>query len=486
MHVNKTTMVLSASALLACGAAAGWVAPTLLERNSAIAADVAPAPSAPAPVPLGSAPNYRAIVAENRAAVVGITTEGEQPAANRESGPGEDSPEGNDPFFRFFRELPGPKGNVPVRGLGSGFIVRADGVILTNAHVVRDAQHVTVKLSDHHEYRAKVLGSDPATDVAVLKIDAHNLPTVRMAVSDQLAVGDYVLAIGAPYGLEESATAGIVSAKARSLPGDSYVPFIQTDAAVNPGNSGGPLFDDRGSVVGITSQIYSSTGGYQGVAFAIPIDVAERVEQQILKTGKVEHAKLGVMVQPVDQSLAGSFKLAAPAGALVSKIDPDSAAAHAGLQPGDVILKYDGKPVSDAGSLSALVGAAVPGDTVTLDVWRGGKDVTVKATLQNANGGSEVASAASGADHARLGLAVRPLTPEERSQAGVPEGLLVEQASGPAAEAGIQSGDVVLSADGTPVKSAEELRNIVKQHKDVVALLIQRGDSRIFIPVQLG
>jgi serine protease Do len=334
MQLRRTTLVLSAGGLLACGAAGGWMAPALLGSHAALAGDAPPAAIA-APVPLGQAPNYRAIVAQNRAAVVGVSVEGEVQTAARGQ-PFEGSPFGdNDPFFKFFRDLPVPRSNTPMHGLGSGFIVRSDGVILTNAHVVRDAQHVTVKLADHREYRAKVLGLDTATDVAVLKIEAHDLPVVRLANSDQLAVGDYVLAIGAPYGLEETATAGIVSAKGRSLPGDSYVPFIQTDVAVNPGNSGGPLFDATGEVVGINSQIYSSTGGYQGVSFAIPIDVAARVEQQILKSGKVEHARLGVMVQPIDQSLAASFKLSTPAGALVSKVEPGRAAARAGIETGD-------------------------------------------------------------------------------------------------------------------------------------------------------
>ena len=487
MQLKRSTLVLSAGGLLACGGVGGWLAPTLLGSNRADAADAPPAAIA-APVPLGQAPNYRAIVAENRAAVVGVTVEGEVQTSARGMQPFEGSPYGeDDPFFKFFRDLPVPKGNTPTHGLGSGFIVRSDGIILTNAHVVRDAQHVTVKLADHREYKAKVLGIDTATDVAVLKIDARDLPTVRLADSDQLAVGDYVLAIGAPYGLEETATAGIVSAKGRSLPGNSYVPFIQTDVAVNPGNSGGPLFDAHGQVVGINSQIYSSTGGYQGVSFAIPIDVAARDEQQILKSGKVEHAKLGVMVQPIDQSLASSFKLSAPEGALVSKVDPGSAAARAGIEPGDVIIKFNGQPVADAGALSYDVGMLQPGTDVKLDVWRQGKDITVTARLEDASHeGGLMASASGAADHARLGLTLRQLTPDERRQAGVSSGLVVENSAGPAADAGIQPGDVVLSADGKPINSVDQLRSIVSAHKDVVALLIQRGDSRIFVPVQLG
>jgi len=240
---------------------------------------------------------------------------------------------------------------MPMHAQGSGFIVGSDGLILTNSHVVDGAKQVMVRLSDHREFKAMVLGADKTSDIAVLRIDAHGLPTVQLGDSDQLAVGDYVLAIGEPFGLEETATAGIVSAKGRSLPGDGYVPFIQTDAAVNPGNSGGPLFNAAGQVVGINSQIYSNSGGYQGVAFAIPINLAERVKDQIVATGKVTHGRLGVEVQNVDQSLADSFKLKLPAGALVSKVEPDSAAAHAGIKAGDVILAFNHATIRDAGEL---------------------------------------------------------------------------------------------------------------------------------------
>ena len=274
---------------------------------------------------------------------------------------------------------------MPMHAQGSGFIVSSDGIVLTNAHVVDGAKEVTVKLSDHREYKAKVLGTDKSSDIAVLKIDAHSLPAVRLGNSDQLSVGDYVLAIGAPFGLEETATAGIVSATARSLPGDSGVPFIQTDAAVNPGNSGGPLFDASGAVVGINSQIYTNSGGYQGVSFAIPINLAQGVEQQIVKTGKVEHGRLGVQVQNVDQSLAQSFKLSTPAGALVAQVVPDSAAALAGIKEGDVILKYNGTPIADAGALSVRVSGSAPGEKATLEIMRNGKPMSVTATIGSAS-----------------------------------------------------------------------------------------------------
>ncbi|MGH8260383.1 MAG: Do family serine endopeptidase [Steroidobacteraceae bacterium] len=487
MHLRSTTVALSASALFACGAAAGWVIPSLVHSGNVVAAEPIGSPAhAPAPVPLISAPNYAEIVKENSAAVVSITSQSVEHQESPQDMFGDNnSPFGNDPFFRFFRELPTPH-NVPVRSLGSGFIIRSDGVILTNAHVVRHSTHVTVKLSDNHEYKAKVVGLDIPTDIAVLKIDATNLPTVRIGDSTKLAVGDYVLALGAPYGFIESATAGIVSAKGREL-GNSYVPFIQTDVAVNPGNSGGPLFNEHGAVVGINSQIYSNTGGFEGVSFAIPIDVADREAQQILEHGRVEHAHLGVEVQAINQALAGSFKLPSPQGALVAKVQPDSPAARAGIDSGDVILRFDGKPVSDSGSLAALVGSSQPGSNATLEIWRNGHEIAKTVKLGNAaNQSHELQANNQNGGHGRLGLAVRPLTPDEKSQAGVPSGLLVEQSTGPAADAGIQPGDIILSADGTPVDSAQQLSRIVRVHKNAIALLVQHGDERIFVPVQLG
>jgi len=503
MQLKTTTLALSACGLFACGAIAGWAGPGLFASGDAIAAEATPV-SAPAPIPLGSAPNYRAIVAQNRAAVVTITSKSMERTGDDEgdsegdsngdsNGPfgdnspfGPNSPFGNDPFFRFFRELPMQPRNVPVESLGSGFIVKSDGVILTNAHVVRNATHLTVKLADNREYRAKVVGLDKSTDVAVLKIDARDLPTVRLGSSDQLQVGDYVLALGAPYGLAETASAGIVSAMGRELENQN-VPFIQTDVAVNPGNSGGPLFDEHGTVVGINSQIYSTTGGFQGVSFAIPIDVAIHDEQQIVKYGRVQHARLGVEVQAVTQALAHSFNLNAPQGALVAQVEPNSPAARAGVQTGDVILRLDGKTVSDSGSLAAQVSMMAPGSAATLDIWRNGKNLTLKVTLGSASSKPNELQANNSANvHGKLGLAVRPLTPDEKEQAGVPSGLLVERSSGPAADAGIRPGDIVLSADGTPLSSADQLRRIVGTHRNAIALLVQHGNQRIFVPVQLG
>jgi serine protease Do len=348
---------------------------------------------------------------------------------------------------------------------------------------------VTVKLTDHREFRAKVLGSDPVTDVAVLKIDAQNLPVVPLGKISDVKVGEWVLAIGSPFGFENSATAGIVSAKGRSLPDESLVPFIQTDVAVNPGNSGGPLFNTRGEVVGINSQIYSRTGGYQGLSFAIPIDVAMRVKEQIAETGHVRHARLGVTVQEVNQTLADSFGLARPEGALVSKVTKGSAADKAGLRSGDIIVALNGTRIADSSALPALIGAAKPGDKVTLDIWRQGHEQQVAASLGSIEEQQAVASSEDGAADEKLGLALRPLQPQERREVGINGGLLIGEVSGASATAGVRPGDVLVSVNGTPVKSVEQVREAVAKSIDSsksVALLIQRGDTRIFVPIHVG
>jgi serine protease Do len=487
MQLRNTTLAWSAVGLLAVGAATGLSAHSVLQAASPTATSVSSDSTQPAglqPIPMMTAPNYRAIVSRNQAAVVGITTAGPMTTAGPQEFNG--GPNGDDnPFSQFFRgQMPRPHGVQHAQG--SGFLISADGLVLTNAHVVDGAKEVTVKLSDHREYKAKVLGADKSSDIAVLKIDAHNLPAVTLGDSDKLGVGDYVLAIGEPFGLEETATAGIVSAKGRSLPGDGYVPFIQTDAAVNPGNSGGPLFDAGGSVVGINSQIYSNSGGYQGVSFAIPINLAVQVKDQIVKTGKVAHSRLGVEVQTLNQSLADSFKLSSPNGALVAKVVPESAAAEAGIKVGDVILKFNGALIIDAGSLSQRVGVATPGEKASIEIWRNGKTLDLTATIGNAATLAAADDSSGDSSQAKLGLALRPLNPEERQQAGVPGGLVVEDVQGRAAEAGIQPGDVVLSVDGTAVETVAQLRKMVKDHDKQIALLIQRGDARLFVPVTLG
>jgi serine protease Do len=443
----------------------------------------------PGPTP-GQAPNYRAIVRQWGPAVVGVTVEGTRKIGL--DGPA-DGDGDEDRFFQFFHGLPGaplrmpPATEQPFHGQGSGFLVDVDGLILTNAHVVKGAQEVTVKLADRRELTARVLGADPATDVAVLKVSAKGLAAVNIGDPKSLQVGDYVLAIGAPFGFDQSATAGIVSAKGRSLPGEAYVPFIQTDAAVNPGNSGGPLFDAAGNVVGINAQIFSQTGGYQGLSFAIPIDVALHAKDQIVATGHASHARLGVLVQDLNQALAESFGLDRPDGALVASVDPDSPAAFAGLKPGDVITHVNGARIERAGDLSNRIGLDLPGSRVALRIWRdrGARQMSVKLAAADAQSSQQASSGKEA--HGQLGLALRPLTPQERAQGGPDQGLLVEGAAGPAARAGVRPGDVVLGIDGEPAKSVQQVRGIVREHRNrTVALLIERDGQRVFVPVKLG
>lgn len=502
MTLKPLTAALVASGLLVVGTAGALELPGFLKSKPA-ATQAQPDgykavsdASAPPVVPMLSAqsvPNYRGIVKQFGPAVVGISVAGLHKAGAEELGglpPGMD----NDPFFKFFRGMPGfqqrgPQGGqVPFKGLGSGFIISSDGLILTNAHVVREAKDVIVKLSDRREFTAKVLGSDPSTDIAVLRINAKDLPTVRIGDTRDLQVGDPVLAIGAPYGLEQTATQGIVSAKGRSLPGDNtVVPFIQTDAAVNPGNSGGPLFDGTGEVVGINAQIYSQSGGFQGLSFSIPINVAMKVKDQIVATGKASHAKLGVTIQELNQTLAESFGLKVPDGALVANVADGSAAAAAGLKPGDVITQVNGQPVVRPGDLSSLIGLSAPGDKVTLTVWRDRSQREIQAKLTGAEApATELADASGALKPGQLGLAMRPLTREERKELKVDQGLVIEQVSGPAQAAGIQPGDVLLAINGKPAQSIEQVRVIMQAKPKSVALLVQRDADKLFVPVNLG
>ncbi|MEY3125886.1 MAG: hypothetical protein RLZZ573_2406 [Pseudomonadota bacterium] len=437
----------------------------------------------------GGTPNYRAIVQQAGPAVVGVTV-----AGMHKPGPDELPLDLNDPFFQFFRGLPGFQwrapgqgGSVPFRSQGSGFIISADGLVLTNAHVVRDAKEVVVKLSDRREFRAKVLGADASTDVAVLRIQATNLPVVRLGDAQQLQVGDPVLAIGSPFGFEQTATQGIVSAKGRSLPGDAAVPFIQTDAAVNPGNSGGPLFDSGGAVVGINAQIYSQSGGYQGLSFAIPINVALKVKDQIVATGRASHARLGVTVQDLNQTLAESFGLARPDGALISNVALDSAASRAGLLPGDVVTQVNGEPITRSGDLSSRISLATPGETVRLKVWRERKERELAVKLGSADEESRGAAQKDPEGQpGELGLALRPLSRAEQSGLQIQMGLVVEGVAGASARAGLMPGDVLLSINGIPLKTVDQVREIMGKKPKSVALLVLREGTRIFVPVELG
>lgn len=496
MRLHPVAAAALSAGVLAAGTAGAislpkWLSPDEPARTAPASASHAAAPVAPLDA-RGLVPDYRGIVRESGPAVVGVMVAGTHAPTAQERGlpPGIE----DDPFFQFFRGMPGwqQRGRgqapeVPFRGQGSGFIVSADGLILTNAHVVREAKEVTVRLSDRREFPAKVLGADPATDVAVLKVEATGLPVVSLGDPGRIEVGDPVLAIGAPYGLEQSATQGIVSAKGRSLPGDTVVPFIQTDAAVNPGNSGGPLFDGRGQVVGINAQIYSQSGGFQGLSFAIPIDVALKVKDQIVATGKVAHARLGVAAQDLTQPLADSFGLKRPDGALVAQVEPGSAAQAAGLKAGDVITEVNGKPVPRSGALSSLIALSSPGEKVKLKVWRDHGWQQVEARLGQAQGTSDAqATDAGAAGGGQIGLALRPLTGDERRQAQVDQGLVVQGVSGPAARAGIEPGDVLLAVNGQPVQSIDQVRQVLQRKPGSVALLVQRDGERIFVPVRLG
>jgi serine protease Do len=489
-------------ALCAAGVIGGAVGAIAVNHNNAVASGAVVAAAAPVAAPaVGPAdpqvalPDFTSIVKRNGPAVVNIRVVGGTKASARQRNMPE--MDEDDPFFEFFRQfgVPGmPRGGqrgggaTPMmRGEGSGFIVSPEGIILTNAHVVNGADEVTVKLQDRREYRAKVLGSDPKTDVAVLKIDGKNLPVVPLGNTRNLQVGEWVMAIGSPYGLESTVTAGVVSAKGRTID-NGGVQFIQTDVAVNPGNSGGPLFNTRGEVVGINSQIFSQSGGYQGLSFSIPIDVAVRIKDQIVTHGKVQHAKLGVTVQEVDQGLVDSFKLDSVEGALVSNVERGSAADKAGLKTGDIIRKVNGQPIISSGDVSAVVSLARPGEKSTLEVWRDGKVVQLNATLGNASDKADRSEqlASAGDNGAKLGLALRPLDQMERRESGIASGLVIEDAGGAAAIAGVRRGDVLLSVNGKAVSSVREVRDLVGKANKSVALLIQRGDDKIFIPVRIG
>jgi serine protease Do len=483
---------------LAAAGVIGGAGVEAFHHAGASTAHAAPAPAAvtaPTATSPGTVtpPNFTQITRQWGPAVVNITVDGTRKVADSRPGDGEESrgDEGQNPFD-FFRGLPGlPRQLVPqdqlVHGTGSGFIVDPSGIILTNAHVVKNATDVTVKLTDRREFRAKVLGADPKTDIAVLKIDAKDLPTVKLGNTRDLEVGEWVRAIGSPFGFENTVTAGVVSAKGRTLPDGSGVNFVQTDVAVNPGNSGGPLFNSRGEVVGVNSQIYSRSGGYMGVSFAIPIELAQRVQQQIVATGKVDHPRLGVTIQEVNQTLADSFGLKRPEGALVSKVEPGSPADKAGLKAGDVIQSVNGTPIVSSGELPAHIVMMRTGENVKLEVWRQGHGTTLSAQLAGEAKKDKAASAsAAPARGGKLGLALRPLEAQERKQAHVDGGLVVEQASGAAERAGVKEGDVILSINGVAAKSVDEARKVVEKADKSVALLIQRGDDRIFVPVRIG
>ena len=454
--------------------------------SAPVATGAAPLTATPAPAAgrVMGLPDFSGLVAENGAAVVNVSVVEKPQKVGNVGEPGD--PE--DPISQFFhRQMPAPGHAPPMKGVGSGFIVTADGYVLTNAHVVDDASEVTVKLTDRREFVAKVIGVDKRSDVALIKIAATGLPTVHFGESSKLKPGQWVVAIGSPFGFENSVTTGVVSATARPLD-EGYVPFIQTDAAINPGNSGGPLFNVDGQVIGINSQIYSRTGGYMGMSFAIPIDLVLNVEHQLLTKGKVSRSRIGVAVQRVDQKLATSFGLGTPHGALVSSVDPKGPSEGAGLKPGDVITSVNGHNIDQQFELPTVIAEIPPGTVAHLGIWRDHKATTidVKTVLLDdepvqaaRNGGSEDGGG-------KLGLAVRPLAPNEQQELHTKGRLVVEDVTGPALAAGVQAGDVVLGVNGSSVTSVADLKREVARAGHSVALLIQREDAQMYFPVDIG
>jgi serine protease Do len=442
-------------------------------------------PQQAARVPNIELPSFATLVKKEGPAVVNITTtqtvkQGAQPSPGTEGDPLSD-------FFRRFMQPPDQQQEYQARGVGSGFIISADGYVLTNAHVVADSDEITVKLTNKREYKAKLIGADLRTDVALVKIDANNLPIVPIGDPGTLDVGEWVAAIGAPFGFENSVTAGIVSAKGRSLPGDAYVPFIQTDVAVNPGNSGGPLFNMRGEVVGINSQIYSGTGGFMGLSFAIPIDIAMDVGKQLQTNGKVTRGRIGVQAQELTVELATSFGLKEPNGALISNVEKGGPAAKAGIMPGDVILSFNGKTLENSTDLARVVAGTKPGTTAPVELWRKGASKTVQvlvAELPQEKVATQSEPKQMPAN--RAGLALAELTSQQLERLKTDHGLLVRNVTGPAQRAGIKPGDVVLAINDTPTSNIATFEQQLAHNKGgSVALLIKRGEDTLFLPVKV-
>lgn len=445
-------------------------------------------------------PNFTQLVETNGPAVVNIsTTRTVKPRENMGMMPMD--PYGNEmfsPFRDMFPEFFGGEGfggEFDTRSLGSGFIISPDGYLLTNNHVIRDADEIQVSLPDGREYVAEVIGEDPDSDLALLKIDEKNLPHLRFGSSNDLKVGEWVLAIGSPYGFKQSVTAGIVSAKERPLGTEKYVPFIQTDVAINPGNSGGPLFNLKGEVVGINSQIISTSGGYIGLSFAVPSDVAMTVIDQLKSKGYVSRGWLGVVFQNVDSSLAESFGLSRPEGALVAQVVEDSPALAAGLKSGDVITYYNNHEIKSAEDLPPLVGGTTPNTDVTLTLVREGKVQKVNVRvgeleLEEDEGAAESKGKQEKIDN-RLGIQVRALTAEEFTRLGIDTGVLVTglQSNGLAMEAGIRRGDVIFSINQQNVKTPEEfykiMDNIPNNQKAVPVLVGRRGEGKRYLAIKM-
>ena len=409
----------------------------------------------------------------------------------------QDDEQFNELFRRFGLPVPGgPRGQAPQQefksqSLGSGFIISSDGYVLTNAHVINAADEVIVKLSDKREFKAKIIGSDRRTDVALLKIDATGLPKVLIGDPNQLKVGEWVAAIGSPFGLENTMTAGIVSAKGRALPQENFVPFIQTDVAINPGNSGGPLFNLKGEVVGINSQIYSRSGGSMGLSFAIPIDVAMDVSSQLKSGGKIARGWLGVSIQEITKDLADSFGMKNTNGALVAGVEKSGPADKGGLVAGDVILKFDGKAINSSSDLPRAVGGVKPGKSVNVEVLRKGATKTLSVVVAEApNDKDDVSSPSKGATKPevnRIGLILNELTPQQKKKLNGKNGLLVTDSQGASALAGVRRGDIVLGINNAEVATVEQFNKTLSgiSNGKTVAVLVLRGESTLYVPIKV-
>ena len=469
----KPAAVIAAAAIAFSGA--------LLSATPAVASGLAPQTT----VATTQLPDFVQLVEKYGKGVVNISTVREARVV-----------EGADPFGfderhaeifrRFGFPFPfggGPRQEPERRGTGSGFIISADGLILTNHHVVDGADEIKVRLTDNREFTGKVLGSDAKTDIAVVKIDAKDLPYLTMGNSDELKVGEWVAAIGSPFGLDNTVTSGIVSAKSRKLPSDQYVPFIQTDVAVNPGNSGGPLFNMKGEVVGINSQIFSTSGGFMGLSFAIPSNLAMQIKDQLVKNGKVTRGRIGVVIQSVTQDLAESFGMKAPKGAIVSQVEKDGPAAKAGLQEGDIITAVNGKAIDDSVDMPVIIGSMAPGSIAKLSIIRNNKDMTLDVKVEEAPNESASSNASKTAAANKLGVTVRPLNEEEKAKAET-EGLLVTESTGAARKAGIREGDIIVNVNGVKIKKTDDLARVLEKNKNL-RVLVQRRDGRIFIPVKI-
>ena len=433
---------------------------------------------------LSGLPDFTKLVEDNGKAVVSISTVRKAKRVGPQNGMPDEQLEMLRRFgFPFpFGDFNGPGMTPERRGQGSGFIIDPNGIILTNNHVVDGADEVTVHLTDKREFKAKVLGTDPKTDIAVIKIEGKDLPVVKLGKSENVKVGEWVAAIGAPFGLDNTVTAGIVSAKSRNLPDEQFVPFIQTDVAVNPGNSGGPLFNMKGEVIGINSQIFSTSGGFMGLSFAIPIDLAVQIKDELMKNGKVSRGRLGILMQQLTPELAKSFNLKEAKGALIAQIEKDGPADKAGLRDGDIVIEYNGKPIADIRELSQAVASTKPGAKVKVKAMREGKPVSLVIVVGEmpTDGKLNFKKPAASQNNA-LGANVRPLNDKEKKR--VSNGLFVY---GAAAEAGMRRGDIIISAGGKKIRTEKDLNEVVSKAKGSLAVLVDRNGSREFIPVKLS